>query len=29
MDNDEECEMHSKSDNIGIVMNDKAVKIIE
>ena len=29
MDNDEKCVMHSKSDNIEIMMNDKAHKIIE
>ena len=28
-DNDEECVMHSKSDNIEIMMNDKADEIIE
>ena len=29
MDNDEECVMHSKSDNIEIMINDEADKVIE
>ena len=29
IDNDAECVMHSKSDNIEIMMNDKADEIIE
>ena len=28
-DNDEECEMHSKSSNIEIMMNDKADEVLE
>ena len=28
-DNDEECIMHSKSDNIEIIINDKADKFTE
>ena len=29
IDNDEECVMHSKSDNVEIMMNDKADEIKE
>ena len=29
LDNDEECVMHSKSNNIEIMINDDAVKILE
>ena len=29
MDNDEECVMHSKSDNIEIMINDKAGEVIK
>ena len=28
-DNDEKCEMHSKSDNIEIMMNNEADEVIE
>ena len=29
IDNDEECAMHSKSDNIEIIINDEANEVIE
>ena len=29
IDNDEECVMHSKSDNIEIMINDKADEVIK
>ena len=29
IDNDEECVMHSKSDNIEIMINDKADKVVK
>ena len=29
MDNDEECVMHSKSDNIEIMINDQANEVIK
>ena len=29
IDNDEECVIHSKSDNIEIMINDESVKVIE